>query len=102
MIPVIDIFVLSLALLSVGLAGIATDRHLIVIMLSIELIFVASLIALVGFFSSSPVPNPDAVIMLLSIFAVAAAEIITVVTFYVYMKHREADFDVRKLSKMKW
>ncbi len=102
MIPLIGIFALSIALLSIGLAGVATDRHLIVIMLSIELIFVASIILLVGFFSSNAIVNPDAVIMLMSIFAVAAVEIITVITFYVYMKHRGAEFDVRKLSKLKW
>ena len=96
------IFALALALLAIGLAGIATDRHLIVIMFSIELIFVAGIVALVGFFYISPKPNPDAVLMLLSIFAVAAVEIITVVTFYVYMKHRGVDFDVRKLSRLKW
>ncbi len=102
MIPLIYIFGLSLALLAIGLAGIATDRHLIVIMLSIELIFVASIISLVGFFSYNNPVNPDVVIMLLAIFAVAAVEIISVITFYIYMKHRGIDFDVGKLSRLKW
>lgn len=98
----IYVFGLSVALFEIGLAGIAADRHLIVMMLAIELIFVSSIIALIAFFSYSQTPNPDAVIMLLSIFAVAASEIIAVITFYVYMKHRGIDFDVTRLSKMKW
>ncbi len=93
---------LALALVAIGLAGIATDRHLIVILLSVELIFIASIVALVGFFVGNVPTNPDAVIMLLSIFAVASVEIIALVTFYVYMKQRHADFDVTKLSKLKW
>lgn len=71
-------------------------------MLAVELIFVSSIIALISFFSYSQTPNPDAVVMLLSIFAVAAVEIIAVITFYVYMKHRNIEFDVTKLSKLKW
>jgi NADH:ubiquinone oxidoreductase subunit K len=71
-------------------------------MLSVELIFVASIIALIGFFSYNQAVNPDAVIMLIAVFAVAAVEVIAVITFYVYMKHRGIDFDVSKLSKLKW
>ena len=64
--------------------------------------FVASAIALVSFFSYGAVPNQGAIVMLISIWAVAAAEIITLVTFYVYMKSRRIDFDVTRLSRMKW
>jgi NADH-quinone oxidoreductase subunit K len=93
---------LSIVLFSIGLAGIATDRHLVVIMLAVELIFVASIIALVSFFSYGSQSNPDAVLMLFAIFTVAAVEIITVITFYVYMKRSGIEFDVAKLSRLKW
>ena len=102
MIPLLYIYALSVALFAIGLAGIATERHLVVIMLSVELIFVASTIALVGYFSYGATANPQAVLMLFSIFAVAAVEIITVITFYVYMRHNRIEFDVTKLSKLKW
>jgi len=92
----------SIVLFAIGLAGIAAERHLIVILLAIELIFVASTIALVSFFAYSASPDPDAVLMLFSIFTVAAVEVITVITFYVYMKKYGVEFDVTKLSKMKW
>lgn len=96
------VLALAIALFGIGLAGIAADRHLIVIMLAVELILVASTVALVGFFSYGQSPNPDAVLMLFSIFAVAAVEVITVITFYVYMKHHGIEFDVSKLSRLKW
>ncbi len=96
------VFALSLVLIGIAFAGLATDRHFIVIMLGIALILVASTIALVGFFDYNAVQNPGAIVMLISIWAVAAVEIITLMAFYVYMKYRGADFDVTKLSKMKW
>lgn len=102
MIELTYLFALSLALFAIGLAGIASDRHFIVIMLAVELILVASTVALVSFFSYAKASSADPVMMLFSIFAVAAAEIVTVVTFYVYMKHHGVDFDISKLSKMKW
>ncbi len=102
MIPLLYPFLLAVALLAIGLAAIAAERHLVVIMLAVELIFVASTIALVSFFSYSVHPNPDAVTMLFAIFTVAAVEIITVITFYVYMKYHGIEFDVTKLSGLKW
>lgn len=102
MVPLLYLFVLSVALLAIGLAAIAAERHLVVIMLAVEIIFVASTIALVSFFSYNAHASPDAVTMLFAIFAVAAVEIITVITFYVYMKYHGISFDVSKLSKFKW
>ncbi len=102
MIMLAYLIALSIALFAIGLAGIATDRHLVVIMLAVELIFAASMIALVSFFSYPGKASPGAVLMMFAIFTVAAAEIITVITFYVYMKRGGIDFDVTKLSKLKW
>lgn len=94
--------VLSIILVAIGLAGIATDRHLIIIMLAIELIFLASTIALIAFFSYNPNPDPIGIVALICIWAVAAVEIIVVITFYVFIKSEGYDFDVSKLSKLKW
>lgn len=102
MIELIYIFALSLGILSIGLAGIGSDRHLVIILLGVELVLIASTIALVSFFSYNASPNPEAVVMLFAIFAVAAAEVITVITFYIYMKSRGLDFDVSKLTRLKW
>ena len=93
---------LGAALFAIGLAGVSSDRHFIVIMLAIELILAASTIALVSFFSSSSSPGPSGVIALLSIWAVAATEVITVISFYVYIKASGTSFDVGKLNRLKW
>jgi NADH:ubiquinone oxidoreductase subunit K len=96
------LLVIAVSLLAVALAGIITERHFIAILLAIELIFIASTIALVAFFSYAQSPDPSAVPMLIGIWAVASAEIITLITFYMYMKSKGFDFDVSKLSKLKW
>ena len=102
MIVLAYVFALAVALIGIAMAGLATDRHFIVIMLGIELILVASTLALVAFFDASSPVNPGAMVLLISIWSVAAVEIITLITFYVYMKFRRIDFDVSKLTKMKW
>lgn len=96
------LFMASVAVVAVALAGIVSDRHFIVMMLAIELIFVASAVLLVSFFSFARSPDPAAVDMLISIWAVAATEVIAMVTFYVYMKSQGFNFDVAKLSRLKW
>jgi NADH:ubiquinone oxidoreductase subunit K len=92
----------AVLIMGIALAGLLSDRHFIAIMLGIELIFVADTILVIGGFSLYQSPNPAAVVMLVGIWAVAAVEIITLITFYVYMKANRIDFDVRKLSKLKW
>ncbi len=93
---------LAFILFAIGLAGIASDRHFVALLLAVELIMVASIIALVSFFTSSTSASASPVIMLLSIWAVAATEIIVLITFYIYMKYNGISFDITTLSKMKW
>jgi NADH:ubiquinone oxidoreductase subunit K len=92
----------SVALVAIAITGIIVDRHLIVTMLAIELMFVASSILLVSFFSFAGSPEPDAVAMLVGIWAVAASVVIATVTLYVCMKAQGFDFDMAKLSRLKW
>src|SRR5271157_2408843 len=94
--------VASVALVAIALAGIIADRHFIVIMLAIELMFIASSILLVSFFSFASAPGPDAVVLLVGIWAVAAAEVIAMVTLYFYMKSRGFDLDMAGLSRLRW
>jgi NADH:ubiquinone oxidoreductase subunit K len=93
---------LAVAVVGIALAGMASNRHFIVIMLGVELIFAACTVLLVSFFTASQPANPQAVIMLLSIWAVAAAEIMVMVVLYVYMKSEGVSFDTSKLTRMKW
>lgn len=92
----------AVSLLAVALAGIISDRHFVVIMLAIELVFVASTVLLVYFFTYAQGADSSAVPMLIAIWSVAAVEVIALVTFYVYMKSRGFDFDVTRLSKLRW
>ncbi len=90
-----------IALVGISLAAIVVERNLIVIMLAVELVFLASTVALVGFMTYSQ-GSGLGIMALLSIWAVASIEIITLVAFYVYMKARGYGFDVSLLSRLKW
>ena len=93
---------LAFILFAIGLAGIASDRHFVAIILAIEVILIAGIIALVSFFTSAGTASAGPILMLIAIWAVAATEIIVLITFYVYMKYNGISFDITKLSKMKW
>jgi NADH:ubiquinone oxidoreductase subunit K len=96
------LLIAAITLLGVALAGIISDRHFVVIMLAIELIFISSTIFLAYFFSYNQNPDPSAVPMFVAIWSVAAVEVIVLITFYVFMKSRGFDFDITKLSRLKW
>ncbi|MEM0086714.1 MAG: NADH-quinone oxidoreductase subunit K [Candidatus Micrarchaeaceae archaeon] len=93
---------LAVAIFSIGVAGALSSRHFIEIVLAIELIFVASTIALVAFFSAASPSASGAALLLIVIWSLVAAETITFVGIYMVMKHRLQDFDIRKLSSTKW
>lgn len=88
-------------LLSIAIAGIVSDKHFVVVLLGVELVFIASLILLGYFFSSAAGPNPSGVALFISIWTVASAEVITLIAFYIYMKANGISFDISKLSKLK-
>lgn len=92
---------LAIALFAIGIAGIISSRHLLVIMLGIELMLVAATVAAVSFFSFSHI-NSGIMIVLLAIWSVAIADTIAFVTFYVYIKAHGMDLDISKMSRMKW
>ncbi len=90
------------ALIAVALAGIIAERHFVSIVLAVELIFIASTILLVYFVTYGSGPGPSAVPMLIAIWAVATAEVMALVTLYVYMKAHGSQFDVGRLTRLKW
>ena len=96
------VFIASVALVAVALAGIIVGRHFVFTILGIELILVASATMLVAFFSFANSSNPEVVTMLVGIWAVAAAEAIGMMTLYICMKSYGMDFDTSKLSRLKW
>lgn len=102
MLPIEYIMGTCVALLGIALAGIIMERHFVIIMLAVEVMLVAGMIATVAFMSYNGSADPVGFVLLAAIWAVAATETIALVTFYVYMKYRGVDFDVTKLSRMKW
>ena len=63
--------------------------------------FIASGTLLVSFAAQGAAPGPDAITMLVCIWAIAASEVIVFVTFYLCMKMRGSDMDLSKLSQTK-
>ncbi len=102
MMPLFYILSICVALVSIGIAGVAIEKNFITIMLAIELIFLASTIAFVGFFTYSATPNASGFIGLITVWAVAAVEIISLIAIYIYMKANGFEFDIELLSKLKW
>lgn len=87
--------------LALGLSGAISSRHFIITILSLELVFAGSIIALVGFFAYSTLTNGSFFTLLICIWAVAGTEIIGLVAFYVYMKGKVTDFDLKRLMSLK-
>ncbi len=96
------LLIAAISLIAVALAGLIYDRHFVVVLLAIELFFISSTILLAYFFTYAQNPDPSVVPMFIAIWTVAAVEVITLITFYVYMKARGFDFDITKLAKLKW
>ncbi|MDE1761977.1 MAG: hypothetical protein KGH78_02160 [Candidatus Micrarchaeota archaeon] len=101
MVPYYYFVAIGAGLLAAGLAGVVSSRHFIVTILSIEIIFAGAISALVGYYVGALSTNGSFFILLLALWAVASTEIIGIVAFYVYMRDKVSDFDLRKLTQMK-
>ncbi len=101
MLPLIYFLIASVSFLALGISGVISTRHFVVVILSIELIFAGSIIALVGYFGYLPVVDGSFFTMLLSIWTVAMVEIIGLIAFYTYMRNKVVDFDLKKLTQLK-
>ena len=91
----------ALALFAIGLSGIVASRHFVVMILSSEVILVSAIIAAAAFFSSATAGDGSFIVLVLTIWAIAGAEIIVLVSFYTRMKSMNVDFDVSKLNKLR-
>ena len=90
---------ISMALFALGISGVVASRHFIVMMLSIEIsIAAATLLATTLFFYST---DGGIMQLLFALFAIAAAEVMTLMVFYRYLARYELSVDVSKLSKLK-
>jgi NADH:ubiquinone oxidoreductase subunit K len=90
---------LSFALFAIGIGGMASSRHFLIMMISSEAAIAASALLATAFFSYVSAGNILA--LLLSVWSVAAMEAITLIAVYRYMARTGTPMDVTKLSKLK-
>lgn len=90
---------LSMALFAIGVAGIASSRHFIIMMFSVEIVLVGA--ALLSASAFSYFGRGNVLLLLFMIWAIAAAEVVAAIALYRYMVRAEVSLDVSKLSKLK-
>jgi len=91
------------ALAAAGISGIIFSRNFVAIMFAVELIIISGIVIAVSFINSFINASTAAGAMLLiSLWAIAAAEAIATVTLYAFMKARGSNFRVDKLNLLKW
>jgi NADH:ubiquinone oxidoreductase subunit K len=98
MIP-IYLIALCFAIFAVGIGGVASSRHFLIMMISVEVAITASALLAVTFFYYSAGGN--ILVLLLTIWAVALAEVMALVAVYRYLARAEVSMDVTKLSNLK-
>ncbi len=90
---------LSFALFSLGIAGIAASRHFVVMILSVEILLVGS--SLLALSSYAYIATGQILVLLFAIWSIAALEVIALVVFYRYLAKLEVSMNVTKLMKYK-
>lgn len=99
MIPVAFFMIVSFALFSIGIAGVAATRHFLLMILSIEIAIVASTLISTAFYYYNTAGN--LMPLLFTMWTIAAVEAIALVAFFRYISKYEVDMDVTKLSKLR-
>ncbi len=90
---------LSLVLFAIGIGGITSSRHFIIMMFSVEIVLVAAALLAASVFSYIGAGN--VLLLLFMIWAIAAAEVVVAIALYRHMIKADMSLDVSKLSKLK-
>ena len=107
MIPISHVIGLSAVLFSIGVAGVATRRNLIVVLMSIELMLNAVNLAFVGFNRLWPVgphgaASYDGQVFVLMVITVAAAEVAVGLGIVISMFRNRDSVNLEDVSLLKW
>jgi len=106
MIPISHVIGLSAVLFSIGVAGVATRRNLIVVLMSIELMLNAVNLAFVGFnrmwASVDPVHRFDGQVFVLMVITVAAAEVAVGLGIVISLFRNRDSVNLEDVSLLKW
>ena len=106
MVPISHVIGLSALLFTIGVAGVATRRNLIVVLMSIELMLNAANLAFVGFNrlwpGTSGAPAFDGQIFVLMVITVAAAEVAVGLGIVISMFRNRDSVNIDDVSLLKW
>lgn len=91
----------SMLLLGLAISGFVLSRHFVFMLLSVELVLISAIVLLVDFLAYLQVSG-EGIMLLFSIWAISAVDAIMAVAFFIYIKREGYNFDVSKLSKMRW
>jgi NADH:ubiquinone oxidoreductase subunit K len=90
------VFMVGLAMFAVGIAGLATSKHLIIMVAAAEIALLSSAIVAVSNYGTSDYAG--LLDFLFVIWTIAAVEIMCLIAFYRYMVKERMSLDVSKLS----
>ena len=106
MVPLEHVIALSALLFAIGVAGVATRRNLIVVLMSIELMLNAANLAFVGFNRLWPgtaeAPRLDGQVFVLIVITVAAAEVAVGLGIVISMFRNRDSVNLEDVSLLKW
>ncbi len=106
MLPLNHVIGLSTILFTIGVLGVATRRNLIVMLMSIELMLNAANLAFVGFnriwSQVEGAPAIDGQIFVLTVIAVAAAEVAVGLGILLAMFRNRDSVNVEEVNLLKW
>ena len=106
MLPLDHVIGLSVILFTIGVLGVATRRNLIVMLMSIELMLNAANLAFVGFnriwSQVEGAPAIDGQIFVLTVIAVAAAEVAVGLGILLSMFRNRDSVNVDEVNLLKW
>jgi NADH-quinone oxidoreductase subunit K len=106
MLPMDHVIGLSVILFTIGVLGVATRRNLIVMLMSIELMLNAANLAFVGFnriwSQVEGAPAIDGQIFVLTVIAVAAAEVAVGLGILLSMFRNRDSVNVEEVNLLKW
>jgi len=100
-IPLDHVIGLSAVLFMIGVVGVAVRRNLIVVLMSIELMLNAVNLAFVGFNRLHP-GGLDGQVFVLTVIAVAAAEVAVGLGIVISMFRNRDSVDLEEVNLLKW